>query len=340
MEVARKLLSSILPLALRKYLRDKSELVRRALPGKPHGLPHLGLSATQIYPSGTNFDRVLLTAVHDKLRNVAITQNTRIASIGTCFAEEFAFYMLAQHFNYVRTEPAALSASANWGRVYTIPNLHQIVRYSIDRSFPLHAEKSAKGWFDPLREHDSAYSATRDDALKAVEAHRQASRRAFAEAELLIITVGQNEAWVDQRSEMVWARLPPREILEGVPPDTFSAREFGYAENCALLTGLINDLFALNPALRILLTVSPVPSHATFCDTDVVSQSFANKCLLRSVVRDVIAGFPDRVFYFPSFEMVMCYNPRSFRADNRHVRHATVDRIFRLLEKTAVKRTP
>jgi len=36
--------------------------------------------------------------------------------------------------------------------------------------------------------------------------HRAASRRAFAAARLLIITLGQNEAWVDRVSGLAWAR--------------------------------------------------------------------------------------------------------------------------------------
>ena len=339
MKYVRTLLRSLLPLALRKYLRDKSESVRRAFPGAPRGLPHLGLSPTQIYPAGTNFDPVLLAATREKLNKVTLTEHTRIASIGTCFAEEFSFYMLTRRFNYIRTEPDALSSSANWGRVYTIPNLLQIVRYSFDPDFAVCVERSTKGWFDPLREHATDAFATREEAIASIKSHRQASQRAFSEAELLIITVGQNEAWVDQRSKMVWGRMPPKEIMAEAP-GAFSVREFGYAENRALLTDLLNELIGINSALQIILTVSPVPSHATFRDVDVVSQSFANKCLLRAVIHDVIANFPGQVFYFPSFEIVLGYNAANFRADNRHVKHATVDRIFALLEQAVVNRAP
>ena len=336
MGFARTFLRVIVPRALRRYLRDKSESVRRALPGEPRGLPHFGLAPTQVYPAGVNFDSVLLVAMRDKLQNVCIHAHTRIVSIGTCFAEEFAFYMLGRKFNYLLIEPDALSSSANWGRVYTIPNLYQIVRYSLDPNFELCVESTSKGWIDPLREHAISAYPSRGDAILAIKAHREASRRAFTEAEVLIMTLGQNEAWVDRRNNMVWGGIPPKEILTAAPEE-FSASEFSYQKNCSLLGSLLTDLFALNPLLQVILTVSPVASYATFCDIDVVSQSFANKCLLRSVVRDVMADFPGNVSYFPSFEMVLGYNPANFRADNRHVKYATVDRIFTLFEQAVVK---
>ena len=74
-----------------------------------------------------------------------ISRETAVASIGSCFAEEFAFYMKRKNFNYLSVEDDKLSASANWGRVYTVPNLLQIVDYSIDSYYPVLVEKSRNG---------------------------------------------------------------------------------------------------------------------------------------------------------------------------------------------------
>jgi hypothetical protein len=35
-----------------------------------------------------------------------------------------------------------------------------------------------------------------------------------------------------------------------------------------------------------------------------------------------------KAFYFPSFEMVLCDNPKSFRPYNRHVNRSKVDDFF------------
>ena len=329
----RSSLRALVPAALRRRLRDWLEGARRQFPGPLRSLPQLGLAETQIYPQGSNFDGLLQRALVPKLDGLGLGRSTPVASIGTCFAEEFAFFMQARGLNYLRTEPDALAASANWGRVYTIPNLLQIVRYSLDAGFPVAMERSGQGYFDPLREHLRLHSGSREEAEAAIRAHRAASRRAFTDCEVLVITVGQNEAWIDRDSGFVWARMPPKEVLESRRA-TFDVREFTHRENLDALDAALDHLKAANPRLRVLLTVSPVPSFASFTDSDVVSRSFANKCLLRAVVDEVVRARPGKAYYFPSFEIVLCYNPTSFRADNRHVKYASVDRIFALLERT------
>lgn len=331
MSLIRAVVRALVPGSLRKAMVDAAEGVARRAPGEAAGLPQYDLAVTQVYPKGNNLYGVLRTATQEKLAALQLDSSTPVASIGTCFAEEFAFFMTNEGHNYLRTEHEDVAASANWGRVYTIPNLLQIVRYSVDPAYPMVVEYGEHGWFDPLREaRKSTYAATREEAEGAIRAHRRASYRAFAECRILIITVGQNEAWVDKSGGHVWAKLPPREVLDA-RRESFRVTEFGFAENVAALEEVVMLLHSVNPTLKIVFTVSPVASQATFSDTDVVSRSFANKCLLRAVVNDVVEKQPTRLFYFPSFEMVLCDNPRNFRADNRHVKYSAVARVFSLL---------
>jgi len=326
-------LRALLPAVVRRRLRDGFEAARRRFPAAPRALPQYGLAATQVYPQGENFDLILEQAIAGKLDGLGLGPRTPVASIGTCFAEEFAHFMQARGMNYVRTEPDVFAASANWGRVYTIPNLLQIVRYSFEPDFPILVERSERGWFDPLRDYATPHFGSEEEAKNAVLRHRQASRVAFTQCEVAVITVGQNEAWSERSSRLIWGTIPPKDIL-AARRSAYEVREFSLAENRAALDQALDALKRANPKIRFLLTVSPVPSFASFTDSDVVSRSFANKCLLRAVVDEAIAARPGEAFYFPSFEMVLCYNPTNFRADNRHVKYRSVDRIFGLLERT------
>src|SRR6266851_2307864 len=128
MSFVRALVRAVIPLQLRKVLVDAMEGVFRQLPGEPAGLPQHGLGETQVYPKGANLLKVLQAATKEKLADLQLEPDTPVASIGTCFAEEFAFFMTHERFNYIRTEDDDVAASANWGRVYTIPNLLQIIR--------------------------------------------------------------------------------------------------------------------------------------------------------------------------------------------------------------------
>jgi len=333
MSSIRRLIRSITPLGSRNIFRDLRENLRWHIARKAAGRPGYGLERTQVYPDGHNFAPVLGEATAGKLQGLAMTAKTPVASIGTCFAEEFAMFMQKRGYNYISTEPDVFYASAKWGRVYTIPNFLQIVRYSFDADAPLVIENGPNGWFDATREYSAGTYPDREAAEAATRLHRKASREAFTKASVLILTVGQNEAWVDCHSGTVWAQIPSRTLLES-GERKFEPREFSYEENMSALSDAFATLFRHNPALQILVTVSPVASYATFRDSDVVSQSMANKCLLRVIIRDIVKKYPGKVFYFPSFELVLGLNRDAFRADNRHVKHARVDLIFETLARS------
>jgi hypothetical protein len=320
-----------LPKKMQRRVRELIDDIRLRRRTAPHrGLPHHGLSAAQIYPEGNRFYDSLREAISPQLEGLVIGRETPVASIGSCFADEFASCMRDEGFNYVAAESEVFPASANWGRVYTIPALRQIVMYSTTEDFAMPVERSDAGWFDPLREPAAGHHATREEAEAAIRAHRVASRNAFAAARVLIITLGQNEAWVERESGLVWARKPE------MTGERFEPRLFPFEDDVNWLQDSLRRLRELNPDLDILLTVSPVAAHATFCGHDAITQSFAGKCVLRAVAERITRTVP-RVWYFPSFEMVLAYNPHTLRADNRHVKRSTVDRIFDLLRRTVIR---
>lgn len=194
-------------------------------------------------------------------------------------------------------------------------------------------EKAKGGWFDPLREHAIDFFGSKEAASAAILAHRKASREILERTEVFVITLGQNESWMDKTSDMSWARKPPHELL-AAEPGRFTVSEPSYEENLKSMEHVISRLVSVNPEMKFILTVSPVAAGATFGDADVITQSFANKCLLRTVVQKIQTLHKDRVFYFPSFEIALAYNPYSFRSDNRHVKFKSVDRIFRVFESS------
>jgi hypothetical protein len=324
-----------LPHGVQRRLQDRVENWRRYRPAPHRGIEELGLTPAQVYPRGINFDDCVRQAIAGGIEELVIRKETAVASIGSCFADEFASFMRRAGFNYVAAESEVFPASANWGRVYTIPALRQVVLYSTQDDFPIPIERSSEGWFDPLREPLVGHYAGYEQAEEAIHGHRAASRRAFAITHVLIITLGQNEGWIDRRSGVVWARRPPEELLQ-TDTSRFEARPFSFEENVEWLRDALERLRELNEDIDILLTVSPVASYATFCGRDVVTESFAGKCLLRAVAERMTRTVP-RVWYFPAFEMALAYNPHTLAADNRHVKNSTIDRIFNLLQRTVVR---
>lgn len=318
--------------AITDFTRDVIEEWYRQFPGPLNGLPHQGLSETQVYPSGKNFFHGVATGTLKALSTLKLKSDSKMASIGTCFAEEFALYLKENPSVgiYLNAEQNVFNASANWGRVYTIKNLRQIVEYTLQENYPIFVEQTKKGFVDPLREHSIGAFKSKDDASIAVKQHRELSKKVFFDADLIVITLGQNEAWYDTQLGVYWGAAPPLELRHN-DPQRFVPTQFTHTSNKGDLDYLVSQVKRFNSKIQIVFTISPVGAYATFFDQEIVTQSFAGKCNLRSVVSEFVGEHKDFTFYYPSFELVLCDNPSSFNADNRHVKRKKVKQIFRLL---------
>ena len=86
---------------------------------------------------------------------------------------------------------------------------------------------------------------------------------------------------------------------------------------------------AINPKLRFLLTVSPVPLVATATSQQVVVASSYSKSVLRAVAGHLESKY-DFVDYFPSFEIVSSHVMRGafYEADMRSVLKPGVDHVM------------
>ena len=58
--------------------------------------------------------------------------------------------------------------SANWGRVYTVKNLRQIIDYSLNNTTPILIEKFKDNFFDPIREHSVGSNISKKTLEKSI----------------------------------------------------------------------------------------------------------------------------------------------------------------------------
>lgn len=316
---------------LADWVRDTREIYYRKFPGPLKGLPNHNLSSTQVFPGGDNFLQAISEGTKKKFSSLGISPDMPMASIGTCFAEEFATYLKEnpEAGEYLYLEPNVFNSSANWGRVYTIKNLRQIIEYSFS-DLGVYCLQSKKGFIDPLREYSTGLFPTEEEARIAIQKHRELSRQVFLSAKIFAITLGQNETWFDNKLNIYWGAIPSYDI-KSKEPERFRPVEFSYEENRDDLDFIITTIKKHNPGINIIITISPVGAAATFLAEEVVAQSFAGKCLLRAVVHEITGKHKDFLYYYPSFELVLCDNPVSYRADNRHVKRKKVNQIFKLL---------
>ncbi len=292
----------------------------------------LELEPWRLYPSGDLLDARFLE--QSRPARPRITRRTRIASIGSCFAREIKVWLKERGYAFIETAegPCTEAGSARYDRVYNTFTLRQ----EFERAFGTFAPR-VRAWefqeggrrrlLDPYRKGVAWESRAEMEAELAE--HRENVRRAFSQAEILIVTVGLAEIWYDRTDGSVFPLVPPVQVFD---PKRHGFRLSTYRENLENLERVCALFSANNPAGRIVISVSPVPLRATFRPLNALVANSASKSLLRAVVDEFASLHPDRVTYFPAYEVVTVAERQPFEADNRHVRAETVDRIMRLFE--------
>lgn len=274
-----------------------------------------------------------------------IGRQDAVATAGSCFAQHIARTLSAQGFNYLVTEtapgsPGAIDEgyglfSARFGNIYTVRQLLQ----TFDRAYGLFEPadqwwKGRKGGFvDPFRPRIQVGGFPSVEELAADrDVHLAAIRAMFETCDVFIFTLGLTEGWISKRDGAVFPLAPG---VGGIPDDGahYAAHNFTTASMIADLDAFLQKLRAVNPDVRVILTVSPVPLIATFEDRHVVVSTAYSKAALRVTAEEVSNG-KEWVTYFPSYEIVTAhYSEGFFEDDQRSVRPEGVARVMATFKK-------
>lgn len=151
--------------------------------------------------------------------------------------------------------------------------------------------------------------------------------------DVLVFTLGLTEAWEDSRDGAIFPLAPG--VAGGVyEPDLVRFRNFDEVETSADLIGALRFIRARNPAVRIILTVSPVPLNATMEDRHVFASTTWSKAVLR-IAAERAARQLDACCYFPSYEIITSPHTRGryFGKDCREIVPAGVEHVMGLFFK-------
>jgi hypothetical protein len=240
-----------------------------------------------------------------------IDKQTRIASMGSCFAREIRNYLLSNGYNYLLAEQDKnpwltvdprykpnQHGSAAWDRVFNTYTFADLVSASfgcrISRIY-----KYDKGVADLIRTR--VCYRDEETAFEDIGDHNAQSAQILTSADVLILTLGLTEVW--SHDGLVLPYKP-----EYIETRKLQFRCTTTAENCDNLERGWNQLKMANPELKLLLTLSPIHMNATFRDdVDVFSASCASKSILRAAIDSFMSNCED-VYYFPSYEIttILC----------------------------------
>ncbi|WP_095588763.1 GSCFA domain-containing protein [Actibacterium ureilyticum] len=277
----------------------------------------------------------------------AIPRDLPVLTAGSCFAQHVGRALVRNGFNVIDTEPlpdrianryVALSQkfgyglySARYGNIYTMRQFLQLLRESQGVFEPAEPVWERDGrFFDAMRPSVEPAGLASPELVKTARtAHLAAIREALSQAGLIVFTLGLTEAWQHIESGTVYPTAPG--TIAGEMDDTiFGFVNFRAAEIREDFLALRDLVRAVNPDMRFLLTVSPVPLTATASGQHVLPATIYSKSVLRAVAGELYEDFED-VDYFPSYEIIAAHpSEGSFFEENmRTVSARGVRRVMR-----------
>lgn len=248
-----------------------------------------------------------------------LPSDARFSTYGSCFAQHISRALVARRMNWLNGEPAPGRTppqiaevfnygvfSARTGNIYTAGQLLTHVEMAAGRRDP----GSIEVWPDGALCRDSLRPVIEPVGF-ANEADLQLSRasmvrgfrRSISGAEVFVFTLGLTEGWENIQTGQCYP-LCPGTVAGQFDATLHRFHNYQYPDIRAALEAAFALMWEINPTLRILLTVSPVPLTATASGQHVLSATTYSKSTLRAVAGD-LAGSDRRIDYFPSYEIIM-----------------------------------
>ncbi len=263
--------------------------------------------------------------------------NDKIATAGSCFAQHIARTLVREGFEYLVTEKGAPEQNygvfpARFGNIYSTLQLLQLFQRAYGLFSPAdQVWRQGDSYVDPFRPQVASFPTIEElEADRAV--HLAAVRHMFEASDVFVFTLGLTETWMATVDDAV-APLAP-----GVAGTSSSAEYYfsnrSVADMTADMTEFIEKLRIVNPGVRLILTVSPVPLIATYEPQHVLVSTTYSKSALR-VVAEMVSSSIEDVAYFPSYEIITGHHTgyKYFADDLREVRPEGVDHVMGLFKQ-------
>ena len=245
-----------------------------------------------------------------------ISKQTRFVTFGSCFAQHISKWLVGNGFSWIdgETPPEVLTSDAaleqgygifsvRTGNIYTVAILKQWIELALGTA-TVQPEIAVKegAFFDTLRPLISKSGFSSESALISARAMTYSSLlKAIRHSDIFVFTLGLTEGWENQ-SGYAYAMCPGTEL--GVfEPGNHLFKNYSYDSILKDLNITLDLIKQINPKMRFILTVSPVPLTASASAEHVLSATVYSKSVLRAV-----AGFlhqtREDVDYFPSYELI------------------------------------
>ncbi|TNV70825.1 hypothetical protein FGO68_gene16165 [Halteria grandinella] len=276
-----------------------------------------------------------------------ILPDEKIMTAGSCFAQHIATQMRSRGYSVLDEEPAPAGLSldlaksfgynlysARYANIYYVRQLLQLLRESFGEYSPSEVVWTKGGKF-----YDSQRPSVEPDGLDSPDEvlfhrahHLAAVRRLIEKLDVLVFTLGLTETWLHKDGTVY--PTAPGTVAGSFDPSVHYFKNMNASEVYNDLCAVRRFIMSINPKVKFLLTVSPVPLTATASGNHVLSATIYSKSVLRAAAGQMYAEF-DNVDYFPSYELIASHPSRGrFFEDNlRSVTSKGVESVMSIFFK-------
>ena len=248
-----------------------------------------------------------------------ISKNTKVCLIGSCFADDMGWVLAEKNINIGKVDylPDIKQVAYPWGTFFSPMSIADILEITLnqktedffdDESFIRvpsnlkgnHCEKSNQlsknNDFKLINLFFKARINTQDYNLakNIVKQKLDFFRTSILDADVVIITLGLIETWVDKNKKKAWHSFHGNPLKKTSIDNLAEFKQLNFIEVCECIKKTIN----LIGNKKIIFTVSPIPLNFTFSNRDVVIANKYSKSILRAAVESFI---DDKSFFLFSF---------------------------------------
>ena len=244
-----------------------------------------------------------------------ISTDTKVVTFGSCFAAHIRDHLDALKFNVLTKQGGAYVSELGDGIVNT---------YAIRQQFEWAWEERQPAvdlWFGYRAEAFGYSTRVRDK-----------TRRLFDAADVFILTLGLSEIWFDEPTgEVFWRAVP----MAHFDPARHKFRVATTQENLDNLHAIRSLIGRHRPDAALVITLSPIPLTATFRPMSCLTADAVSKAVLRAAIDELLRAHSgdERLFYFPSYEIVQRCFEHPYMEERRHVHKHVLDFNMQVFER-------
>jgi len=279
-----------------------------------------------------------------------IKPDHKVVTYGSCFAQHIGNALTARGFNWLSTEqaPPFLSEqdadlysynifSARTGNIYTASLLKQWTEWALGTSDPSkEVWQQDEKFYDPFRPKIEPNGfESKLEMMSSREETVQAFKESICQADYFVFTLGLTESWSNVNGDEY--PMCPGTISGEFDDEVHKFKNQQFVEIQNSLSASITLMRELNPNLKFILTVSPVPLTATNSNNHVLLATMESKSILRAVAGQLVSEH-SYIDYFPSYEIINSpvfrgtfFQPNS-RSVNMYGVNFVMDSFFKCLE--------